>query len=75
MMLAEHIDEAVKKSCPYGKQSCLVAEGCWIIDNWRRDHKGHGLSAEFIPTEKSAERLKEAGRKGGIATALKREVV
>lgn len=73
-MLAEHIDEAVKKLCPHGKQTCCMAllGGCWVIDKWRQDHTAPGLSPEFVPIEGSAERLKEAGRKGGIATVMNR---
>jgi hypothetical protein len=71
-MLSEHINEAVKGSCPYGKQTCLVAEGCWIITAWIRDHRAHGMPTELTPSPANTERLQESGRKGGLATAAKR---
>ena len=73
-MLAEHIDEAVKKICPFGKQTCCLAllGGCPVINKWRQDHTAPGFSPEFVPKEGNTERLQAAGRKGGIATAMKR---
>lgn len=73
-MLAEHIDEAVKKRCPFGKQTCCLAllGGCPVINVWIREHRAHGISTELISSPENTERLQAAGRKGGQATAMKR---
>ena len=72
MILSEHIDAAVKKFCPFGKTSCLMAGGCSIINEWRRNHRAFGFSIETVATERTSEALASTGRKGGQATAARR---
>lgn len=73
-MLAEHIDEAVKKLCPLGKPECFMATigACSVINKWIGDHRAPGISTELISSPEQTARLQAAGRKGGNATAMKR---
>lgn len=37
----EHIDRAIKESCPFLKENCIIAQmrGCSVVEEWVDSHK------------------------------------
>lgn len=59
-MLQEHIDRAVKESCPFCKKTCALAELsiCPVVESWALSHKA-------IPKINSGYSLPYSKKNGG----------
>ena len=66
-MLLNHINDAIKKLCPYGKTTCLLWPGCSVIAYWVAAHRSPAQTVEFIAINN--DKLREHGRKGGLTKA------
>lgn len=71
-MIPSHILQAIKESCAFGKESCLLYSECEPVRQWIGNHKAHVTAMEFPVTGPERDARIECSKRGGKNTARKR---